>query len=200
VDVAEFFLEQHARSHAAALTGATEPLLEDQLLAGLTDADLRARPRPGLNSIAWLLWHLARSEDVAVNVLVAEQPQVLEEEGWLGRLGLSQRAMGTGMSDREVEEVSARLDLTTLRAYRLAVGARTREVVLALPAKAWDRPVNASLLLHVQAFSDQTEGERRVQSCWQGRTTRFVLASSVTTHSYLHFGEAGCLKALLAGG
>jgi hypothetical protein len=43
--------------------------------------------------------------------------------------------MGTGMNDAEASVVSERLNLATVRAYRLAVGARTREVVGTLPAE-----------------------------------------------------------------
>lgn len=197
MNLVEFVLDQHARSHAAALTHSPEPLLEDQLLNGLTEAQWRTRPRPRLNSIVWLLWHMARSEDVAVNVLIAERAQVLDEDGWLQRLGLSQHAMGTGMADAEVSSVSARLDVLALRAYRLAVAARTREVVRSLPDDAWERPVAADRLLAAHAFSDPAEAERRIASYWQGRSVRFVLTSSLTMHSYLHLGEAGCIKTLL---
>jgi DinB superfamily len=46
-----------------------EPLHEsmtDRLLADLSDAQLRARPH-GQNSIVWLLWHVARAEDIGIN-------------------------------------------------------------------------------------------------------------------------------------
>ena len=48
----------------------------DDLLDALSDEQIRARPH-GLNSIAWLLWHGARVEGVAVNRFVADRPQVL---------------------------------------------------------------------------------------------------------------------------
>ena len=48
----------------------------DDLFAGLTDEQARARPH-GLNSIAWLVWHATRVEDAAVNRFVADRPQVL---------------------------------------------------------------------------------------------------------------------------
>jgi len=37
------------------------------LLSGLTEHQMRHSPHPPLNPIAWVLWHLARSEDVGVN-------------------------------------------------------------------------------------------------------------------------------------
>ena len=194
MEFVDFFLEEHARSHAAEMTGASEPMLEDQLLDGLTDAQLRLRPFPGLNSIAWLLWHLARSEDVTINVLVAGRRQVLEEDGWLQRLNLAQVDMGTGMRDEEVTTVGARIDIGALRAYRVAVGRRTREVVRALRDEQLDEPIDATRLLAVGAFPDSADGARRVATYWRGRRKRFVLTAS---HAYLHLGEAVCIKTLV---
>ena len=117
MELLDYLLEQHAHSHAAALTGATEPMLSDQVLAGLTEEQLRLRPAPGLNSIAWLLWHIARSEDVMVGVLLTERGQVLDEGGWFARLNIPHRDMGTGMDDAGVTAVSAQLDIAALLSF-----------------------------------------------------------------------------------
>src|SRR5438034_8395477 len=66
-------------------------LVED-LLAGLSEDQVRRRPDPRVNTIAWLLWHAARIEDVGVNGLVADRPQVLDDEEWLGRMKLVRRS------------------------------------------------------------------------------------------------------------
>ena len=188
MELLDFLLEQHARSHAAAMTGAGERMAEDQLLDGLTDDQLRLRPCRGVNSIVWLLWHMARSEDVAVNLLLAGRPQVLDENGWPARLGLDRRDMGTGMSDEEVATVGARLEIAALRAYRVAVGRRTREVMRAVHDHELDEPIDAERLLAAGAFLDPAEGARRVATYWHGRPKRHIVTSSISTHSYLHLG------------
>ncbi len=104
------------------MSGASGPLLTDRLLAGLAEAELRLRPASCLNSIAWLLWHLARSEDILVNVLLSNGPQVLDADNWLARLGLTERDMGTGMTSAQVDAISARVALPALHAYQIAVG------------------------------------------------------------------------------
>src|SRR5437879_2163982 len=84
----DLFLLEHAHLHAAEVSG--DPRvhsLEDGLLSGLSDADLRARPQ-GLNSIAWLLWHVTRFEDVAINAVLRDAPEVLDREGWAAQLGV----------------------------------------------------------------------------------------------------------------
>jgi uncharacterized damage-inducible protein DinB len=104
----------------------------------LTDAQMRLRPHPNMNSMAWLLWHIARSEDMGVNRLIAHRSDVLASEGWAQRLNLSRRDMGTGMTDEEVAEFSARVNTVALREYSAAVGRRTQEVVRSLRAEALD--------------------------------------------------------------
>jgi hypothetical protein len=76
--------------------------LVDDLLGKLTEAQVRGRPHPGVNTVAWLLWHAARIEDVGVNRFVAERPQALDA-GWLDRLKVGRRDVGTGMDDAEVD-------------------------------------------------------------------------------------------------
>src|SRR3972149_1085747 len=135
MDALAFFLAQHARLHAADV--AEERTLAERVFGGLTDEQLRLRPAKGSNSLAWLLWHMARTEDAAVNAVVANRCQVLDD-GWAERLKVPRRDIGTGMTKDEVADLSARIDPSVVKAYRSAVGRRTREVVVALRAAAWE--------------------------------------------------------------
>ena len=40
------------------------------LLKGMTEQQIRQTPHSAVNPIAWLLWHMARCEDMAVNRLL----------------------------------------------------------------------------------------------------------------------------------
>lgn len=54
------------------------------------------------------------------------------------------------MGDAEVAEVSARVDVAGLRAYRMAAGRRTREIVSALrpeDVRRWVEPARIERLL-----------------------------------------------------
>src|SRR3972149_5965750 len=104
---------------------------------------MRARPH-GLNSLAWLVWHMARSEDVGINVVIAGRRQVFDEGDWAARLNVTRRDVGTGMSADEVAELSEQLLIPELRLSGAAVGRQTREVVAALPPAAWGEIVEAA--------------------------------------------------------
>src|SRR5262244_3517912 len=70
MDAVDFFLTRYSEVHSG---------LVDGLFGSLSDTQLRARPHPGVNTIAWLLWHSARIEDVALNRFLTDRSQVLDE-------------------------------------------------------------------------------------------------------------------------
>ena len=154
-----FFLRQHAAVHASDVGGAS---LVARVFGELSDEQMRMRPGPRLNSLVWLLWHMARTEDAAVNPVVAARDQVLDED-WLRRMNVPQRTIGTGMTSDEVTEMSARADIAAVRAYRAAVGRRTQEVVRTLHPEAWDEIVEAPDIRRAAAagaFRDWVDGAR----------------------------------------
>src|SRR5262245_21942477 len=134
----QVFLIQHTHIHAATTPGALS--VEDRVLTGLTEAQLRQCPH-NHNSIIWNLWHIARVEDFFINTGVRGVPQVLDRDGWQARLGVKRRDIGTGMSDQEVAEFSIRVDVSAVRAYRAAVAQETRSGLSARDFNDLDKPV-----------------------------------------------------------
>jgi hypothetical protein len=104
------------------------------------------RPQPGVNSLAWLLWHMTRAEDVGLNVIIAQRPQVLDEGDWLSRMNILRRDVGTGMTALEVDAFNKRISVEALLAYRVAVGRRTREIIQALPLEVLDEVIDRGLV------------------------------------------------------
>jgi hypothetical protein len=72
MDARDLFLDQHAVMHSAAV-GGNKMSAAERTFAGLTDEQMRVRPREDLNSLAWLMWHIARGEDIMVNAILAAQ-------------------------------------------------------------------------------------------------------------------------------
>ena len=194
MDAAQLFLQDHARVHSAAVAEPEGVPLEDVVLGGLSDEQVRQRPAEDLNSLAWLVWHMARCEDAAINTVVAGRRQVIEEDNWMERLGLARADIGTGMTDDEVSDFSARVDIAGLRAYRAAVGRRTREVVQALAPDAWERPISDDDLERAVAAGLIGENAGWVQGFWAGKTTAWFISWLAGGHSYWHLGEAMCVR------
>lgn len=130
---------------------------------GLSEDQLAFRPAPGTNSIAWLVWHLARVQDDHV-AEVAGREQVWTTQGFVDRFGLpfEQDATGYGQSAEEVGQVHASADL--LAAYLRAVHEQTVAYLDTVSAddldrvvdEQWDPPVTLGVRL-VSVVDDDTQ-------------------------------------------
>ncbi len=197
MDAQQMFLLDHARAHSATVGEAEGGIwISDFTFRGLDDDQMRHRPQEGLNSLAWLLWHMARAEDMGVNVCVAERPQVLEGDGWKERLNVARHDMAAGMTDEEVGEFTDAVDIQALRDYRDAVGNRTREVVGAMRPVQFDEQIDADKI--EQAFEDGTISQNAVwlRGFMNKKTKAFVLGHVGTGHNFMHLGEAWCLRSM----
>ena len=182
------FFEQHGALHAGAVAGKGGWSFEDEVLDGISDAQWRRIPSGGEHSVAWVIWHIARIEDVTMNMLVAGQPQ-LAEEGWFERLDTPLRHTGNAMDIPAVQRLSEEINLQALRAYRRAVGQRTRSIVLALQPADFKRPVDPIRLQQVIDSGAVLEEARSITEYWGRRDLAGLLLMPPTRHCFLHLNE-----------
>ena len=83
---------------------------------------MRVRPREDLNSLAWLMFHISRAEDIFVNTDPGRAHAAVRRRGWAKRLAITRRDFGIGMTSAEVTELTRQIELGALREYRDAVG------------------------------------------------------------------------------
>lgn len=125
----ELFMIQHAMVHSAKVSKAKLWSFEDEVLNDITNDHVRCVPAGGEHSIAWILFHLARIEDITMNILVARAPQLFVRDDWGKKLKVALLHSANSMDDTGVATLSAQVDIDALRAYRQSVGRRTREIV-----------------------------------------------------------------------
>jgi len=86
----------------------------------LSPTELVARPVPGVNPIAFLIWHMARSQDWAVNTAIRDVPEMVAREPWVhSRLAVP--GIGTGFELAEAAGAAAHFELSQLLSYADAV-------------------------------------------------------------------------------
>jgi uncharacterized damage-inducible protein DinB len=147
----------------------------DSVVDGLSADQLTHRPSARANSIAWLVWHLARVQDDHV-ADVAGTEQVWTSQGYADRFGLpfEVSATGYGQSSEEVGQVRADADL--LAAYARAV----HEQTLAFLATLTDADL-----------------DRVVDTRWDPPVTLGVRLVSVVNDDTQHVGQAAYARGLL---
>ncbi|TDC37616.1 DUF664 domain-containing protein [Micromonospora sp. 15K316] len=147
---------------------------------GLSPEQLHQAPRPGANSVGWLVWHLTRiQDDHLADVIGTEQLWVTGD--WAGRFGLDDADpsdTGYGHTPERVAAVrpeSAR----ALLDYYDAVHTRTRRFLAGLHAEDLDRVVDTS---------------------WDPPVTLGVRLVSVIDDDLQHVGQAAYLRGLIGKG
>ena len=193
MDVRDLFLDQHTAVHSAAV-GGNKMSAAERTFTGLTDEQMRVRPREDLNSLAWLMWHIARAEDILVNTVLAGQPQVCDD-AWYKRLGSSRRDFGIGMTSAEVTELTRQIDIGALREYRDAVGTRTREIIGAYKDADWGGNIEPASLEKAAA---QGAFGPPIVKLFSNRPRSAVMSGIALFHPAGHMGEGVTVRS--AGG
>jgi hypothetical protein len=159
---------------------------------------MRKRPHPGVNSIAWILWHLTRVEDAGLNLFVTEGTQVLDEGKWMQRLNIPWKDNGGGMNFAEVEDLSKRIDLQALHDYSKAVRIRTHEIVGEINKVDLDAtltPERARVIAIDQGLAHS--GADDLAKWYTGWSKGKSLMVFGLTHPFEHVGEMGVIASLL---
>jgi uncharacterized damage-inducible protein DinB len=146
-----------------------------EVVGGLDEDDLAFRPDPEANSIAWLVWHLARVQDDHLAGVAGAQ-QLWTSAGWVERFRLpfDVGATGFGQSSKEVGEVRATAEM--LDGYHEAVHRATVD--------------------YVGSLSDQ-DYPRVVDERWDPPVTLAVRLVSVLDDATQHAGQAAYVRGLL---
>jgi hypothetical protein len=131
---------------------------------GLTEEQLTARLDPEANTIAWLIWHLARVQDDHVGD-VAGVEQLYTAQGWVQRFALPFEAGAIGYGHSSADVAAVRVgDPALLTGYYDAVHDQTVRYVRGLVGpdldrvvdEAWDPPVTLGVRL-VSVVNDATQ-------------------------------------------
>lgn len=152
----------------------------DKSLSDLSPEQLHAVPagHPKANTIAFGLWHYARTEDNVVRYLLQDRrPTVWGEGGYAEKLGLPPVAQGTGMSTAEAQALRIK-DLTLFRDYVAKVWASTDEFL--------GRPDRDTVL------------DKTIMVKPLGEMPGIVALGTVClTHGMTHFGEIELARTLV---
>jgi len=154
----------------------------DKQLDNITPEQLHAVPggSPKANTIAWGLWHYARTEDNVVQyILQNKKPPIWVAEGYAAKTGLPETAQGTGMPTAEAQALRIK-NLAAFKEYMGKVWAATDALMAANDQALLDRMVTVRPLGEMHALR--------------------ALGGVCLTHGMTHFGEIELARTLVGAG
>ncbi len=105
----------------------------------LSPDELAWRPKPHSNSIAFLIWHLARVEDLWINRILQGGKDLYESEGWYNKFGTPAQDTGAFYDEAKLKSWPVpKLEL--LKQYAAVVRRSTITYLKTLDEKALDEP------------------------------------------------------------
>ena len=146
-----------------------------QSVAGADVEGLSYRPEPGANSIAWLAWHLTRTQDDHVSEIAGIE-QAWIADGWHDRFGMEADPHNTGYGHGPDQVAAISADPELLLAYHEAVAGRT-----------------ATYLAKV----DDAELDRIIDRSYDPPVTVGVRLVSVISDNIQHVGQARYLRGIV---
>lgn len=191
-DAKRLFFELHSKLHLSSMTG-TQKNDVDYLLNDLEPCEYRIMPTSKDETIAWVIWHIARIEDLTMGILVADGNQIFNDE-WKMRLNVSISDTGNALTDDEIMAFSRQLNIEELLAYRNAVGQRTWDIVGLLSVGEMKRKVSLHGVESVMYAGGVTsdENSRWLLDFWSKKDVAGLLLMPPTRHVILHLND--CCK------
>ncbi len=190
----DLFLAQHATVHASEVAACGLYSFDDELWQGLSEEAARCIPKNGEHSIAWMIWHIARIEDVTMSLLVAGGRQAFSGDDWPVRMNATVRETGNALDEAGITALSTGLAIEGLRAYRTAVGKRTRIIAGELTFEDVKRKIDATRLERVRDEGAVPEAADWLLRYWGSLTVAGLLLMPPTRHNFVHLNEALRLK------
>jgi uncharacterized damage-inducible protein DinB len=148
----------------------------NQAIKGLSADELSFRPKPHSNSIAFLLWHLARIEDMWINRILLGEKEMYESEGWYKKFVTPVQDSGFGFDVKKIDAWPVPA-LELLQAYATAVRGKTQ--------------------VYLNALNEQKLDESK-DFGWRKGTTGSALSHLVMEIGE-HSGQIGYIKGIMKG-
>ena len=152
----------------------------DRTFQGVTSEQLHWRSSEKANSMAFVGWHCARTEDNIINFVVQRKGTVWMQEGWDKRLNLDPRAQGTGMSAEEAGDIRFPSVDVALQYFNAAF-ASTEQYLESIGEADLDKPTR---------IRRQPSMQPEEPPLWE------IIATNLLTHEYSHVGELWVLRSL----
>ena len=188
----ELFLELHAKLHLSEMSNSEQNEV-DELICDLSNNEYAIMPTIKDETIAWVLWHTARIEDLTMSFLVSDEEQLFSED-WKNKLNAPITDTGNALSDDEIINLSKSLVISELLNYRNEVGKRTRKIVSKLEPDNLKRQVSPLGIEKILLEGGVTRQEESIWlvDFWSKKDVAGILLMPPTRHVILHLND--CCK------
>lgn len=188
--VTEMVLGLHCDLHTSRVSNRKDKNRIDELFSDLKKNEYAVMPTSKDETIAWAVWHIARIEDLTMNILVNNGSQIFNQS-WQNRLNVTVTDTGNAMTDDEIMQFSKNVCVGELLQYRDAVGIQSRKIIRNLKPADMKRKVSPEGTARILREGGVTEQEDSVWllNFWGKKDVAGILLMPLTRHQTLHLND-----------
>ncbi len=140
----------------------------------------------GGSTIAWLIFHTAYHQDLALNTAIRKHPPIVLE--WRARLGLDGFAPWEGLTESENATLVDCIDVIALDGYARAVHAATAAWIDTMSVLALDSvPESSERLARLAGVG--RDDVPWLHAMWDGKPVSWLVQWECIGHGHTHLGE-----------
>lgn len=186
------FLEIHAKLNLSKISNTNKNEV-DKLLDDLDVNEYAIMPSKKDETIAWVLWHITRIEDLTTNILIAQKDQIFDHN-WQERINVTITDTGNALNDDEIMLLSKKINIDELICYRNTVSKNTRKIIKSLTNNEMKRKVDSDDLKRILDVGGLTNHENSIWllDFWGKKDVAGILLMPLTRHIMMHLND--CCK------
>jgi len=192
------FLDQHAMVHDSCISKKDWITFEDKLWQGMDDSTFRLAQNKKGRTVAYGIWHSTRIEDITMNLLVANEIQIIDQDNWIEKLHSIIYDTGNTLCPESILKFSKTINRQALKEYRKSVALKTRLIVNSLNYQDLNKRIPEERLQKVSSLSAVLSEEQSfwLIDFWRKKTVSGILLMPVTRHHLVHLNESMQSKAI----
>ena len=188
----QLIIELHKQVHVSEVYQNTNQSFEDLVWNDFNENLYRTATNEKGRTVLYGIWHSARIEDITMNLLVANKPQVFEKGNWLPKINSTIKHTGNSLNEKGILEFSSLINIQALKNYRIEVGKSTREIIKHLHEGQLNTKIykeNLPLLLKQNAV-DNVESANWLIDFWGRKTIAGIILMPALRHNLTHINES----------
>ena len=146
-------------------------------------------------SILWNIWHIARIEDIAGNILINNGETVFNKDIQT-KLNIKIKDTGNAMSYKEIENFNNTININELKNYRIKVGKSTKEIIGNLKFKDIKRKFEKNQLDKIKENGGVINDKNSIWllDFWGKKNILGIIMMPVTRHQTIHLNDCFNIK------
>lgn len=188
----QLILELHSEVHVSDVSGTAHETMEDLIWQEFNEQLFRTATDTKGRTVLYGIWHSARIEDITLNMLVAGKVQLFETGNWLSKINSPIKHTGNSLNKDEISAFSQTINIEALKAYKIAVGKNTRQIINQLKPGELNEKVmrqNLPLIIEQQAV-DNVDSANWLIEFWGRKSKAGIILMPALRHNLTHINES----------